>query len=202
MASVRSSWRRLLAVAAAVVVPGTGLADGAPPSVETLCAACHGPGGNSVVPFFPRLAGQQAIYLEKQLRDFLAGKRKNDVMAPVLEHIPEADIPRIAAYYAAQAATPNKPDNEALVTAGQAIFNDGNTGTGVPACIGCHQPGGMGNERFPRLAGQHPAYAAAQLKAFKTGSRSNDKAKVMRTVAERLSDDEIAAVVEYLATQP
>lgn len=200
MAAPRKTLVRWLAAAA--LMPLSSLADDAPALVDTLCAACHGPGGNSLVPVFPRLSAQQAVYLEKQLRDFLAGKRRNDVMAPVLEHVPDADIPRLAAYYAAQPPVPNKADNEALVAAGQAVFGEGNTGTGVPACVGCHQPGAVGNERYPRLAGQHAAYTAAQLRAFRIGARGNDKAKVMRTVAERLSDDEIAAVAEYLATLP
>ncbi|BAL95461.1 c-type cytochrome [Rubrivivax gelatinosus] len=200
MATLQQTLARWLAAAA--LMPLASLADDAPALVDSLCAACHGPAGNSLVPVFPRLSAQQAVYLEKQLRDFLAGKRRNDVMAPVLEHVPDAEIARLAAYYAAQPPAPNKADNEALVAAGQAIFGEGNTGTGVPACVGCHQPGAVGNERYPRLAGQHPAYTAAQLRAFKNGARGNDKAKVMRTVAERLSDDEIAAVAEYLATLP
>ncbi|MCA0244444.1 MAG: cytochrome c4 [Proteobacteria bacterium] len=170
--------------------------------VASQCIACHGEGGNSVVPMFPRLAGQHAEYLDKQLKDFLAGKRKNDVMAPALAQIKEGDVAGLAAYYAAQKPTPIKPDNDKLLAAGKAMYDDGNTQSGVPACVGCHQAEGAGNERYPRLAAQFPSYAAAQIKAFKSGARNNDRAKVMRAVAERMTDDEIAAVSEYLASLP
>jgi cytochrome c553 len=192
----------LALAAAAAVAAGSAQAADAAAIVAAQCIACHGEGGNSVVPMFPRLAGQHAPYVDKQLRDFLAGKRKNEVMAPALAQIKEADVADLAAYYAAQKPTPIKPDNDKLVAAGKAIYDDGNTQSGVPACVGCHQGDGVGNDRYPRLSAQHPTYAAAQIKAFKSGARNNDRAKVMRAVAERMTDDEIAAVVEYLASLP
>lgn len=170
-----------------------------PALVGSLCTACHGEAGNSLVPTFPRLAAQNSEYLAKQLGDFLAGKRKSDVMAPIVAQIKASDVPELAAYYAGQKPAAGSPQDDKQAAAGRQLFDDGNTATGVPACVGCHQPGGAGNERYPRLAGQHAAYTLAQMQAFKTGSRTNDKARVMRSVAERLSDDEMAAVAAYLA---
>ena len=190
-----------LATLLAAAAPAAGQADAAA-LVASQCIACHGPGGNSLVPAFPRLAGQQAVYLDKQLREFLNGKRKNDLMAPALAQMKESDVAGLAAYYAAQKPTPIKPDNDKLVAAGKLMYDDGNTQSGVPACVGCHQEEGLGNERFPRLSNQYAAYTVAQLKLFKTGGRSNDRAKVMRAVAERMTDDEMAAVAEYLASLP
>ena len=192
----------VLALAAAAAAGGGAQAADAAAIVASQCIACHGEGGNSVVPMFPRLAGQYAEYVDKQLRDFLSGKRKNEVMAPSLAQIKEADVAGLAAYYAAQKPTPIKADNDKLVAAGKAMYDDGNTQSGVPACVGCHQEEGLGNERFPRLSNQYAAYTVAQLKLFKTGGRSNDRAKVMRAVAERMTDDEMAAVAEYLASLP
>jgi cytochrome c553 len=186
---------------ALAVMAGAARADTAA-LVASQCMACHGDGGNSVVPMFPRLAGQQAQYVAKQLRDFLTGKRKNEVMAPSLAQFKDADVDGLAAYYAAQKRTPITPGNDKLLAAGKALYDDGNTQSGVPACVGCHQPEGLGNDRYPGLAGQHPGYAATQLQQFKSGARNNDRAKVMRAVAARMSNDEIAAVVEFLASLP
>ena len=166
---------------------------------STVCINCHGEGGNSLVPTFPKLAGQQPAYLAKQLTEFLSGKRKNDVMAAFLPNITAGDVPGLAAYYAAQKQTPGTVADAALAAAGQKIFDDGNTDTGVPACAGCHQPKGEGNERFPRLAGQHQAYVLQQMTDFKNGVRTNDKGKIMRAVAERMTEQEMKAVSEYIA---
>lgn len=167
--------------------------------VAAHCVACHGEGGNSVVPTFPKLAGQQADYLTKQLTEFLGGKRKNDVMAPAIAAIKPGDVPGLASYYAARKAAPGKVENAALVAAGKKLYDDGNEASGIPACSGCHMENGQGNERNPRVAGQHQAYTIQQMKDFKAGSRSNDKGRVMRVVAERMTESEMQAVAEYLA---
>jgi cytochrome c553 len=166
---------------------------------STLCAACHGPGGNSLVPIFPRLAGQQPDYTAKQLTEFLSGKRKNEAMAPILSSIKEGDVAGLAAYFAAQKPHKGEPQDAALAAVGKKLFEDGNVDSGVPACVGCHQAGGVGNERYPRLAGQHAAYVVQQITSFKAGVRNNDKGRVMRSVAERLTPQEMAAVAEYVS---
>ena len=89
--------------------------------------------------------------------------------------------------------------NSQLASAGKALYDQGNRATGVPGCIGCHLPNGAGFERYPRLAGQTPAYIVQQLTDFKSGTRSNDRAHVMPAVAGRLTDEEIRSVAEYLA---
>ena len=165
------------------------LAAAAPGHADTLaivkgsCAACHGEDGNSVAPTFPKLAGLQVEYLEKQLRDFMTGKRASELMAPAMAALKPADVAALAAYYAAQKPQPNTVGDAALAARGKQIFDDGNTDSGVPACVGCHQPGGAGNERYPRLAGQHQAYAAQEMRRFRSGERNNDRARVMRAVA-------------------
>jgi cytochrome c553 len=165
----------------------------------TVCAACHGADGNSVVPMFPKLAGQQETYLAKQLNEFVSGKRKNEIMAPIFASIGKGDVPGLAAFYAAQAQTPGTVEDAALAEAGKKLYEDGNTDSGVPACMGCHQPTGMGNERNPRLAGQHQTYTLQQMADFKNGIRVNDKGRVMRAVAERMTEQEMKAVSEYIA---
>lgn len=165
----------------------------------TVCHTCHMPDGNSTVPLFPKLAGQQPEYIAKQLADFIAGRRINDAMVPFLPQIKTADIAGLAAYYSAQARAPGTVEDAALAAAGRKLYDDGNEETGVPACSGCHEAAGEGSDLYPRIAGQHQTYTAQEMLRFKNGERTNDKGKVMRAVAERLTEDEIRAVAEYLA---
>jgi cytochrome c553 len=66
------------------------------------CAACHGPTGVSVNPMWPSLAGQQEMYVAKQITAFRDGMRGDPVMAPMAAALSDADIADLAAYYAAQ----------------------------------------------------------------------------------------------------
>ena len=175
------------------------LADDAAGIVNTVCIGCHGADGNSMAPTFPKLAGQRVEYLTKQLKEFLGGKRKNDIMAPMIASLKADDMPGLATYYAGQKAVPAGVGDAKLAEAGKKVYEDGNTDSGVPACVGCHQPGAAGNDQFPRLAGQWSSYTVQQLTDFKGGVRTNDKGKLMRNVAARMTDDEMKAVAEYLA---
>jgi cytochrome c553 len=165
----------------------------------SVCAACHGEDGNSVAPTFPKLAGQNAVYLQKQLKDFLSGKRKNEAMEPFLGSFSDGDTSALGVHFAREKTAPGTVEDATLVEAGRKLFQDGNTDSGIPACAGCHQVDGMGNDRYPRLAGQHQTYTLAQMQNFKSGARNNDKGKIMRSVAERLTEAEMKAVSEYLA---
>ena len=189
---------KALALVAALVVPVAHAAD-AKELAATICAACHGADGNSVAPMFPKLAGQQETYLAKQLNEFISGKRKNEIMVPIFANVSKSDVPGLAAYYAAQTQTSGEVADAALAAAGKKLYDDGNTESGVPACMGCHQANGMGNERYPRLAGQHQTYTLQQMADFKSGARNNDRGKVMRAVAERMTEQEMKAVSEYIA---
>jgi cytochrome c553 len=202
MGSGSTSRRTLLSASAALAVllaaPSSPAADPRQ-IVTTVCAACHGEDGNSPAPNFPKLAGLQADYIVKQLKDLASGKRNSEVMSGIVANLSADDFSGLAAYFSAQKAAPGKVDDANLAAAGRKVFDDGNTTTGVPACVGCHQPGAVGNERFPRLAGQHQAYTLQALTELKSGQRANDRGRVMRAVAERMTDDEMKAVAEYLA---
>ena len=189
----------MVALGAAVLLGPLPAGAAAAEMASTLCVACHGEGGNSVVPTFPKLAGMQADYLAKQLTDFIAGRRTNDVMMPAIPSVTPGDAPALAAYYASQRPVPGKVDDPTLAAAGKKLYDTGNEAKGVAACSGCHLPKGEGDERNPRLAGQHQAYAIQQMMDFKTGVRKNDKGRVMRVIAQRMSEAEIKAVAEYLA---
>jgi cytochrome c553 len=168
-------------------------------SPVTACLPCHGAGTAPAVPTFPTLNGQHAAYLEKQLREYKSGKRKSPVMAPLIGGLKKGQIRAMAAHFASQTPVRGAVERPELAARGKALYEEGNRATGVPACVGCHLPGGQGNSRYPRLAGQRQAYIAQQLTEFKSGARTNDRVHVMRALAGRLTDDEIRAVAEYLA---
>lgn len=186
-------------VALTLGAPLTAGADDVKQVAATVCSPCHAEDGNSVIPNFPKLAGQPAPYLAKQLNDFLAGKRKSDAMAPVLANVKAGDVAALAAHFSAQKAAPGKVEDAALAAAGEKLYKKGNEATGVPGCTGCHLANGMGDAENARVAGQHQAYAIAELTSFKSGARANDKRRVMRVLAERMTEAEIKAVAEYMA---
>ena len=165
-----------------------------------ICAACHGADGNSPLPMNPSLAGQHPEYLFKQLNEFKSGNRNNAVMMGMVAGLSAEDMRNLSAYYAAQKLSEAAAKDKDLVAQGRKLFRGGNLATGVAACAGCHSPNGAGiPSQYPRLAGQHPEYVVAQLKAFRAGERANDTNNMMRAVAARLTDKEIAAVAEYLS---
>ncbi len=167
---------------------------------SALCMACHGADGNSTNVIWPRLAGQHASYLAKQLRDYKSGKRVNATMQGMVAALSEDDIDNLAAFYASQQPTTATFD-ESLLAKGQDIYRGGITETSVAACMGCHSPSGAGNgpAAYPSLKGQHMEYTVSQLQAFKDGVRANDTGKMMRNVANRMSDEEMKAVAAYIA---
>jgi cytochrome c553 len=173
--------------------------------VTQVCAACHGADGNSAISVNPSLAGQHPEYTLKQLMNFKSqdgkpAERGNAVMAGMVASLSADDMRNLAAYYAGQKPKLRAARDPELVKLGQAIYRGGILDKGVAACASCHSPNGAGiPAQFPRLAGQHAEYTAAQLKAFRSGERANDPNRMMRGVAVKLSDREISAVAEYIA---
>ncbi|MBI4986348.1 MAG: cytochrome c4, partial [Rhodocyclales bacterium] len=173
----------------------------AAPILNTVCIPCHGADGNGTVPMFPRLAGQTAEYLLKQLQDFKKNKRPSEVMGPNVANLSDADMANLALFFAGQKAVPAPAGDPELLAKGKKLFDEGNTASGVPACSGCHGPTGAGSPLYPRIAAQHVEYTINELKDFATGKRKNDK-RLMQTIATRLTDDESKAVAHYLASLP
>lgn len=173
----------------------------AKPIVEKTCLACHGVDGNGPVPNFPRLAGQTAEYLYKQMQDFRKNRRPNEVMAPNVAELSDEDMANLAVFFAGQKAVPAPVTEPGLIEKGRKLFDDGNTVSGVPACSGCHGAKGEGSPQYPRIAAQHVEYTVDQIKQFATGKRKNDK-RLMQAVASRMTDDETKAVAQYLASLP
>jgi cytochrome c553 len=166
---------------------------------NTICMACHGPQGNSIVPIWPKLAGQHPEYIIKQLNDYRTGKRANEQMTPMAMPLTDQEVLDVAAYFSQQTKTPGAAD-PALAKLGESVYRWGNPESGVPACAGCHGPAGQGQSlaKFPRVAGQHADYTKQTLEHFRDTLRANDPNGMMRGAAARLSDQEIAAVSQYL----
>jgi cytochrome c553 len=167
---------------------------------SALCATCHGADGNSQLAMNPKLAGQNASYLVKQLQDFKSGARPSATMSAMVLSLSEQDMLDISAWFASQKPTLLGAD-PAVVELAESLYRGGNRAIDVPACAACHSPTGKGNAPagYPALSGQHPEYTLQQLKDFRAGVRANDTNSMMRTIVERLTDKEIEALASYVS---
>jgi cytochrome c553 len=164
----------------------------------SVCAACHGPDGNSAIPANPKLAQQHPEYLMKQLREFKSGARPSPIMQAMVGQLNDDDVKNVAYWVGSQKAKPGFGKDKDLVAMGEKIYRGGIAERGIAACAGCHSPNGAGvPAQFPRLSGQHADYTEAQLKAFRDGPRKNSVQMVQ--IAARLNDREIRAVADYIA---
>ena len=171
---------------------------GAPDRNVPACLSCPGAAGNSAAATNPKLAGQQAEYVHKQLADFKAKSRNNAIMTPYASALNDQEMKDIGAYLAKQQVKPATAKNKDTIEVGQKIYRGGIAAKGVPACAGCHGPTGAGiPAQYPRIGGQYSEYTEAQLVAFRQGTRTNNS--VMSTIAAQMSDTEIKAVADYVA---
>jgi cytochrome c553 len=166
--------------------------------VQGKCFICHGADGESSSPVFPRLAGQHARYIERQLADYKSGKRASSTMKPMVDDLSPADFKALGAYFEARKPQAHKVDDPELAQVGRFVFVRGNPYSGVAACAGCHGAKGDGTETLPRLAGQHAQYTENQLRAFNKRERTNDNA-VMHSIASKLSELELKSVAAYIS---
>ncbi len=166
--------------------------------VEGKCFICHGAEGESSSPVFPRLAGQHASYVERQLADYKSGKRKNDTMQAMAADLTPEEMRLLGMYFESKPARTHAVADPELAQVGRFVFNRGNPFSGVAACADCHGAAGHGTERLPRLGGQHAQYVENQLKAFSKRERTNDNA-VMHTIASKLTELELKAVASYVS---
>ncbi|MDF3202298.1 c-type cytochrome [Pseudomonas sp. 1912-s] len=168
------------------------------------CVACHGADGLGLAAAgFPRLAGLPAGYLRKQLQDFKSGARNSPVMQPLASALTEEEINAVTEELAAMLAPAPVPVHRSNMPtdAAQKIALQGAWERQIPACVSCHGPAGVGvGEAFPPLAGQSAAYLAAQLNAWRSGTRHNDPNDLMGHVAKSLSAEEVQAVATYFAS--
>jgi cytochrome c553 len=177
------------------VIAAQGTTTGSP-----ACAQCHAFNGVSDGSgAFPRIAGQSASYLAKQLHEFVSGIRVNAIMSPIARGLSPEDIWDVATYYAAVNAPflPLANPDAALVKRGEQLAKVGSAARRIQACDNCHGPSGVGESpAIPYLAGQYASYIALELRMWQRGFRKSSPG-AMEVVAKLLDDQEIAAVAAY-----
>jgi len=169
---------------------------------SAICAACHGADGNSVVPNWPKLAGQHSDYMVRQVALIKSGARTVPEMLGIVASMSDQDIQDISAWFSSQTNNGGVAD-ESMIELGQRIYKVGNADSGVPACMSCHGPAGEGNPLagYPALAGQHAMYVSKMLTGFRMGFNWGDEdgpSQVMNGAALQLTKDEIEAVASYI----
>lgn len=183
------------------------LEDAAVPASVTavqVCSNCHGADGNSVSPNFPRLAGQQAVYLEAQLHNFRLHQRSDpegyEYMWGISRKLTDEQIKGLATYFSQQTPRSNAAVDASLSADGKTIYENGVSSKGTPPCQACHGDQAQGMASFPRLAGQHADYLFKQLMVFKeTEGRPGTP---MKEITHQLEPHEMKAVAAYLQALP
>jgi cytochrome c553 len=162
------------------------------------CFLCHGMQGESTSEIFPKLAGQHAEYIAKQLAAFKSGQRKSTAMADMVAKLTPDEMLALGRYYEKMPTVKVTAKEPQLAAVGQYVYHNGNKFSGVPACVSCHGPTAEGAANLPRLGGQFAGYVHTQLKQFGKRERTNDNA-VMHSIASQMTELEMAAVAEYLS---
>lgn len=156
------------------------------------CAACHGAGGQSVLPNIPSLAGQPRVFLENQLVVIREGLRDIPAMKGLLDGVSDADLATMASYFA---STPIKPAPGARDAA---RFARGQQVADSNRCASCHLPSYAGREQMPRLAGQREDYLLHSMRQFQR-NQAVGRDTLMTAALYGLSDDDVAAMAHYFA---
>lgn len=199
------------ATADEALAQGTPFADG---TVEAgalkvaTCSACHGPNGNSTTPVWPKIAGQNAVYIAEQLQLFKAGVRVNPDMLKIVSTLEPKDIDSVAVYFQAQTPVGGEAD-ASMWQAGENLYRFGDPAREIPACTACHGPVGRGNAvaDYPALRAQFADYVTRQLNDFASGARysgakagapSSRNGEMMATIAKRLKSEDIKELAAYI----
>jgi len=168
-------------------------------TINNLCIACHAIDGNSAISANPKLAGQHAAYITKQLNNFKSGLRENVVMAGMVANLTEKDMINLGRYFSEQVILLSSAQKNGVGSLGEDIFRAGIKNKGVAACASCHGPSGHGiPDKYPRLNAQHSQYTLSQLNSFRLELRKNDPESVMRTIAQKLTEQEMQDVADYI----
>lgn len=165
------------------------------------CQECHGLSGVGLSPSAPKLTGQYADYLIKQLEDFQSGARKHPVMTAMADSLTDDDRADIAAWYGSNKHM--QGDGRPASLEARDIFSRGDVTRNVLPCKSCHGENGQGsfsaNGSYPAIGGQHSGYLREQLRNWRAATRSNSTGNVMNIIAKSLSDAEIEALANYIS---
>lgn len=164
-----------------------------------ICALCHSLDGNSPMAKFPKLAGQRAEYIEKQLADFLDSRRQNDggQMSSIVTEIDPADFGRIADWFSSQDPPAPQELDQNDIAIGESLFL-------VSGCAECHN----NSEKIPLstpvplLTSQHAAYLTKQLIDFQRDQREHVNVEQVSNALNGLSHDDLTRISAYLAATP
>jgi cytochrome c553 len=187
---------------ATLVVPPDPSTLNAKALVSAACSKCHGVNGVSISPLFPILAAQLPGYIEAELKLFrIRGRsdpRARAFMWGISRGLTDEQIKGVAQYFSSQPPVKGSgSSNPALADKGKLMYENGAPERDIEACTVCHGHSGEGVNTQPRLAGQHKDYVVTEMWQYRSGLREN---KVMQHVTEKMTDDEIAAVVDYVST--
>lgn len=158
-----------------------------------LCAACHGPDGNSVNPRVPSIAGQPKLFIENQLILFREELRRSDQMLPVVKGLKDPEIIKLAEHFSklpAKSMETGKADGALVKRASQRAKE--------LRCGICHLSDFSGQNQIPRLAGQRDAYLEAEMRAYRDGKRTGGDT-IMAAALYGVADADIKALAHYLS---
>ena len=193
-----------IAAAAALLAPTSAWAQADEARAKKIaggsCFLCHGAQGESTSEAFPRLAGQHAEYVAKQLEAFKSGQRKSSAMNEMVAKLTPDEMLALGKYYEKMSLPREEAKDPQLAAMGRYVYHNGNKFSGVPACVSGHGTNAEGAANLPRLATQFSGYIHTQLKSFNKRDRTNDNV-VMHVVAEKMTELEMAAVAEYVSSK-
>ena len=161
--------------------------------VAAVCVNCHGSHDGKAILEVPYLDGQNPAYLVEQIRQFSQGQRKNVFMEGILRAMSRDEMVGMVLFYEKEKLPARTPTDDVLYAKGKAYYER--------ICINCHAFDGHGNERLPRIAGQHAGYVDLTLKRYRDGSSVRSDPN-MAFVTKHMSDQDIRAVAAYLETMP
>ncbi len=180
------------AVAAVLAVPQVVLAGDAAAGMARAtgaCASCHGMDGIGRNERWPNIAGQNDLYLIKQMNAFREGTRKDSLMTPMARPLTDRNIRDLAAYYSGLPADHTSPPGDGIAERGRELAG---------ACAECHGADGRSpNREWPNLAGQKADYLIKQMRKFRDGIREDP---LMSPAAAELGNDEINDLAAWFAT--
>ena len=172
------------------------------------CSGCHGPQGRSGPDgYYPRLAGKPAGYLYNQLLNIQQGRRHYALMQNLLAPLDAGYLREIAQYFS-DLDIPYPPPvaqsrDPALLARGAQLARQGDAALNIPPCMQCHGAALTGvAPSVPGLLGLPRDYLNAQLGSWQNGLRQAQAPDCMAAIAKRLSESDVHALSNWLASQP
>jgi cytochrome c553 len=165
-------------------------------SAQESCTACHGPGGNSVSPGIPSIAGQPKLFIENQLVLIREQLRPSPQMLPIVKGMKDAEISRLAEHFSKLPAKSTETGER-----DPKLAQRGMERAKVLRCGVCHLSDFRGQNQIPRLAAQRGEYLVAEMRAYRDSKRKGGDT-IMAAVLYGVSDADIGALAHFLSRLP